>query len=444
MALNTADQNPNTFNVLPASPQKVGTDRGWCSWFERPMTSNVFGDRIQIVDLNMQTFVWNGSEWVNPAFSTDANGNFVPVGPDGKAVLGSVTLVGSSISLVADQDCSIQVKAGGPSYAELIIPSTGQGSASVRSLDGSTVSISAVAKLGGIRLANSGSSIVLPSITLPSTADAGWTVGMLVRIEDDNLQAGTTSKQFLKVGSAPAYFSLGYEGPNASNPRCIKVLMPNAGATGVASGRTGAPIATSAFAAANIGQWVWLFIRKAGVAGSETALSASTGQSTSVTIADETISIAWAPLALDEPVAMTVSVASPIIASGNYSSATGALTVGSDSSVTGTCDISKVFVLQQFVSAANLNKLTTGKRPQDIGLTVTNATDVYYDLDSLTAAQLLDLLGGTAATSVTMAGSDALTPAASRPTTRKYIGDATFANSLEVMFADGTARGRVY
>lgn len=394
----------------------------------------------------VNSLIQRGSAVNRPIRSVaDANNNFAGlVGSDGKAVLGSTTLVGASVSLVADQDCSIQVKAGGPSYAELVIPGTGQGSASVRSVDGSTASISAVAKSGSIRMTNSGSSVVLPSVTLPSAADTGWTLGVLVRIEDDNLQAGTTGKQFLKIGSGAAYFSLGYEGPNASNPRCIKVLMPNAAANGVVSGRTGAPVASSAFAAANIGQWVWLFIRKAGVAGSETALSPSTGLPITVTITDETISTAWVPLQLDEPASTVVSVASPVIAAGLYSAATGALTIGSDSSVTGTCDISKVFVLQQFVSAANLAKLATGKRPQDIGLTPVNGTDVYYDLDSLTASQLLDLLGGTAATSVTMAGADALTPPASRPTTRKYLGDATATTSLEVVFADGIARGRTY
>lgn len=71
MPLNTADQNPNTFNVVPAKTDKNGTDRGQCSWFERPMTGNVVGDRLQIVDMNMQAYVWDGATWSHPATKTD-------------------------------------------------------------------------------------------------------------------------------------------------------------------------------------------------------------------------------------------------------------------------------------------------------------------------------------------------------------------------------------
>ena len=71
MPLNTPAQNPNTYAVQPASQNRVGTDRGQCSWFERPMNANIIGDRLQVVDINMQTYVWDGSEWVNPMFKID-------------------------------------------------------------------------------------------------------------------------------------------------------------------------------------------------------------------------------------------------------------------------------------------------------------------------------------------------------------------------------------
>jgi len=77
MPLNTADQNPNTFNVVPAKTDKNGTDRGQCSWFERPMTGNVIGDRLRIVDVNMQEFVWNGTYWANPLFVFNGAGELV-------------------------------------------------------------------------------------------------------------------------------------------------------------------------------------------------------------------------------------------------------------------------------------------------------------------------------------------------------------------------------
>ena len=85
MPLNTSAQNPNTNNVAPASQSRMGIDRGQCSWFERPLSGNVIGDRLQIVDLNMQTYVWDGSgDWTNPLFATDANNNVTGlVGPGG-------------------------------------------------------------------------------------------------------------------------------------------------------------------------------------------------------------------------------------------------------------------------------------------------------------------------------------------------------------------------
>lgn len=88
MPLNTPAQNPNTYAVQPASQNRVGTDRGQCSWFERPMNANIIGDRLQVVDINMQTYVWDGSEWVNPMFKIDplTGGVTGLVGPDGSAI----------------------------------------------------------------------------------------------------------------------------------------------------------------------------------------------------------------------------------------------------------------------------------------------------------------------------------------------------------------------
>lgn len=114
MPLNTADQNPNTFNVVPAKTDKNGSDRGQCSWFERPMTSNVVGDRLQIVDVNMQTFVWNGADWFNPMFATD---------PLTGAVKGLVVPDGSVAAIVASaasRYAALQIRPVGFNYYSLI------------------------------------------------------------------------------------------------------------------------------------------------------------------------------------------------------------------------------------------------------------------------------------------------------------------------------------
>ncbi len=77
MALNTAAQNPNTYAVTAALQNGVSSDRGRCSWFERPLVGNNRGDRLQIVDINNQDFVWDGSAWMNPIYATDGSGNVI-------------------------------------------------------------------------------------------------------------------------------------------------------------------------------------------------------------------------------------------------------------------------------------------------------------------------------------------------------------------------------
>ena len=73
MALNTAVSRPNTNNVLQASAQNVGIDRGSCSWYERPLTGNHLGDRLQIVDMDFSVFTWTGAEWGNSTVMGKAN-----------------------------------------------------------------------------------------------------------------------------------------------------------------------------------------------------------------------------------------------------------------------------------------------------------------------------------------------------------------------------------
>ena len=69
MPLNTASQNPNTFDVIP-SRADYGTARGSCSFFELPTAGNTFGDTIQVVDVGMRVYTWDGSAWIDPVESS--------------------------------------------------------------------------------------------------------------------------------------------------------------------------------------------------------------------------------------------------------------------------------------------------------------------------------------------------------------------------------------
>ena len=214
--------------------------------------------------------------------------------------------------------------------------------------------------------------------------------------------------------------------------------MPNAAATGLVSVRSNSSPAPAFAPFANIGSHIWVFVRKHPAQLIENMLSLSTGAEGSVTFNDESISLAWAPLL---PLTATDTQCygnSTSIASGAYSAPSAALTVGPDASNTGTCDVSKVMVVNQVLTQAQMREIAKGYRPQDIGVTVNNGTDVYYDLTSTTASELLDLLGGTAATSVTLAGGDAATPVANRPTVLQYLANTGVANVVQGGFADGT------
>lgn len=346
---------------------------------------------------------------------------------------------GESLEVPAG-DSVVVVKANGSCIFTLEPPATGGGSAKVMNGDGlSDTAVSVEHLQPAIRMGNSGSSIVLPSIALHATTDAGWTFGMLVRIHSENAQSGTTHLRFARVGSGSAYMLFGYEGPNATNPFVMKLLMPNAAASGVVSLRQGLSSTFSPFHTSRLGQWVWIFARKHDTALTEQILQMSNGAEVAGVFTDETITLAWAPVQTSDPQGTVVYAGSSGITAGTFSAASAALTIGPDASNTGTYDVAKVFFLNQCVSAANLGKLATGKRPQDIGLTVNNSTDIYYDLTSTTAASLLDLCGGTAATSVTLAGSDARTPSSSWPLVHQYMG-STGANSVTVAFADRQAR----
>ena len=71
MPLNTAAQNPNTRNLFP--PGVTTSDRGSCSWYERPMTDNRIGDRLQVVDLGFGIYTWLGAEWGSPTLHGQYN-----------------------------------------------------------------------------------------------------------------------------------------------------------------------------------------------------------------------------------------------------------------------------------------------------------------------------------------------------------------------------------
>lgn len=362
--------------------------------------------------------------------------NDIDVGPASE----NVRVVVSGIAQLVPGASDVVVDAREASSVSLILPEGGTGIVSVVSANGvDEAAIAVTHKQNAIRMANSGSSVVLPSISMYATADAGWTLGMLVRLTAENLQTGTTHLRFCRIGAGAAYGLVGYEGPNASNPFVMKLLMPNAAASGVTSLRQGLNSIYSPFHTSRVGDWVWIFVRKHDAALSEQILQMSNGAEVTGVFTDETITLAWCPIQPDDPSGVVVYAGSAGIAAGTFSAATAAVTVGPDSSVTGGFDIAKLFFLTQCVSAANLGKLATGKRPQDIGLTVNNSTDIYYEFVSTTASSLVDVLGGTAATSVTLAGSDGATPFADLPIITQYLGGVTDAE-MRISYADGQAR----
>lgn len=363
-------------------------------------------------------------------------------GPNGELISsGPKTVVASSTLSLAGGVNVINSVAGGTTTLQLSVPPTGSGEFRVRNGDNkSDTAVYLKHILPSIRMSTNGTNVTIPAHTLPATTDAGWTVAALVRVNSVNTSSGTTHCAFMKIGSGSAYFLLGYEGPNASNPGCLKVLMPNAAATGLVSVRSNSSPAPAfaPFASSNIGNWIWVFVRKHSAQLVENVLSLTTGLSTSATFSDETITLAWAPAQAPDSSGVQVYAGSVNIASGNYSAPNAAVVVGPDSSATGSYDVSKVVLINQTLTQDQMRELAKGKRPQDFGVTVNNSTDFYYDLTSSTATELVDLLGGTAVTSVTLTGADGLTPSANRISTLQYIGN-TGANRgwLQGSFLDG-------
>jgi hypothetical protein len=92
MPLNTALDNPNTFNLSPADGDRQPSMRGACSWFERPMTGNNLGDQLQAVDIGYATYTWAGAEWIAPLPASSITLKVVaPVAAAGQISLGSTT-----------------------------------------------------------------------------------------------------------------------------------------------------------------------------------------------------------------------------------------------------------------------------------------------------------------------------------------------------------------
>lgn len=356
------------------------------------------------------------------------------------AARSAVTGNAATLSGLSSEE-SILVSAGAACSVILDVPDGSSGVARVINADGrSDTSVSALHRPPVVRFGDVGSSIVLPPVNLSAAADTGWTMGVLVRVNTVNLQSGTTHCRFVRIGAGAAYALLGYEGPNASSPYTAKLLMPNAAASGVVSLRpSAADNPNTPFGSANLGDWVWLFARKHAAATTETVKSMSTGSEQGVTWADETITVLWCPLLSAEPPGVEVYGAGGVVSAGAFSAVNAAVTIGPDASNTGDYDIAKFFFLNQQVSASNLAKLATGKRPQDCGLTINASTDLYYDFRSGVATDLLDVFDGAPATSATFAGADGLSPAGARPRTHSYLGNTSLASAL-VAYVDGAAR----
>lgn len=335
------------------------------------------------------------------------------------------------------------VTSTGAAYVELDIPTTGQGSCNVISLSGNTLALSVNHKLQGFRLANTGSSIVCPSTTFDFGTGTEWTFMVIVRVPPDqvNQQSGTTSHAFARAGASS--IELGYEGPNASNPGCIKFLARNAANNGQVSVRSNSS-PTPAFAAfnpSNYGNYVAIIVRARGAAGTtENMLSPTLGTSVPVTIAAESVTLAWGNLQASDPSTVQLYGGSVNFAKSAASNTTAAVNLTPGTANTGANDIVKAAFINKWLTTTELNKMLTGKRPQDCGVTgLVDATDWYFDLDSLTAANIIDQIGGGAITSITLAGGDAATPSVDRAKTRQYV--TSFSSNKLVAFMDGHAKG---
>lgn len=275
-----------------------------------------------------------------------------------------------------------------------------------------------------LRLSAMGSTVTLPAVDLSGSA---WTLGILVRIQDG--APGPKPLRLLTVANAagPPLW-LGYEGPSFANPGCIRLLMPKfvGQSSEVIAARQGANSEYSAFA--KTGRWVWIFLRRNAIAGTEQILAVNNGQEISAQVHAGSLSILWAPLVAmppDNRLATVYGMSGPAMASGTYAAIGGDVIVGPDAAGSGGFDIAKMFFTNNAMDPRQLGIMAAGQYFSSAGVSVDGAKDVYFNLNTNVAAHLQDIVRKTRALAANFAEGNSLaglTPPAELSWMNCYVG----------------------
>lgn len=292
-----------------------------------------------------------------------------------------------------------------------------------------------------LRFGSPTAEVVLPAITLDMSVGAEWTFMFLWRLQTETTQGAAIHTPVVTIGNGTYATELGYEGDSATARRCMKFVMANSVPNGQVAVRFGQSQAGSPVQASRQGTWGWMGVRRHAVNVTETLLNA-TGSAAAGNYTAGSISLFWAPLRA-YPVAGNDVFGDPLALAAS-STVTGNVRVRCGGAVAGdrgVHDVARVLFINKCATVDQIKQLAACRRPADIGMAVDNTKDMYYVLNSLTAAQMLDELGGTPAISAVVP--EGLTPIANRPTdVRDPVGTVT-TGELRVQIING-AVARVY
>ena len=85
--------------VRPIHSSGTPSSRGSCNWAEKPMTENIIGDTLVMVDRGSQTYVWDGRAW--------AGASSIPTARQRLALLGAKPVGFNYYSLIYEAVLSI-------------------------------------------------------------------------------------------------------------------------------------------------------------------------------------------------------------------------------------------------------------------------------------------------------------------------------------------------
>lgn len=351
------------------------------------------------------------------------------------------TVVGGQLIPMELKPNEVLVQAGGATSAQLDIPSSGSGRFWVQNGDRkSNTAVYLYHKQQGVRMAKAASSITLPNVVLDDgNADTAWFIHLRARVAVPNTT--TNPLRFMRVGAGAGFFSVGYEGAAAANPNCLRVTAPNAAGNGVSAVRSNSSPepAFAPFGAGFAYRWMNVFVIKTNTAGiTENYLSPSTGLPTSTVRAGNSITLAYCPDLAPDASGTLLYGGSVNIPKANFSGlAATPIVIGPDLDTTGAFDISDLTIVHQMPTQAQLIEVAKGKLWPDVAGAVTAGVDRSYEFISLSPSEIMDRCGGAAATSVTMASGDGLTPVADLAKTLQFAGN-TGSAKVSGWFMDGT------